>query len=424
MPDRTIAPPFRPIKSIQLPAIKKLDLPNGVPLYLADFAQQDVLKLEIYFEAGHAYAQKKGLKSVFSKMLLEGTTQKTGSEIIEEFSQYGGFPEISQQVTKLNFTIYGLPKFIGKYLHLLKDILQNASFPEEQLITQKRISSQSLQLNLEKTTYLAKRKMVQELFGPDHPYGRSHEVEDIETINCEDLLDYYQNRIKGKSFKIFASGRITDEEIKVISDTLGSLPVEDTNEIVVTFDQPNPGKYLILKPDNMQSTLRITRYTAGRKDPDFFKMMVANTTFGGFFGSRLMKNIREDKGYTYGISSSISPVKDKAYLTIGSDVVKQNTLDTLAEIEKEMKIMQDELISSDELELVKNYLSGSFAGSVTTAFEVMTRHKNIILNDLNSNYYDTLIDKISEVNPSEIQEMAQKYFNPSEMIEVIVGEKI
>ncbi|WP_304238290.1 pitrilysin family protein [Jiulongibacter sediminis] len=424
MPDRTLAPAFKPIKSIQLPAIKKIDLPNGVPLYLADFAQQDVLKLEIYFEAGHAYAAKTGLKSVFSKMLLEGTSQKSGSEIIEEFSQYGGFPEISQQVTKLNFTIYGLSKFIGQYMSLTKEILQNATFPEEQLTTQKKISAQGLQLNLEKTAYLAKRKMVQELFGANHPYGRSHEAEDIEAVNREDLCEFYQNRIKGKSFKIFASGKITDEEIKIISDTLGSLPVEETNEITVSFDQATPGKYLIPKPENMQSTLRIARYTAGRKDPDFFKMMVTNTTFGGFFGSRLMKNIREDKGYTYGISSSISPVKDKAYMTIGSDVVKQNTLDTLAEIEKEMKIMQDELISSDELELVKNYLAGSFAGSVTTAFEVMTRHKNIILNDLSADYYDTLIDKISEVEPFDIQQMAQKYFNPSEMIEVIVGEKI
>lgn len=424
MPDRTLAPAFKPIKSIRLPAIKKTELPNSTPLYLTDFAQQEVLKLEIYFEAGHAYAEKPGLSSVFSKMLLGGTTKKTGNQIIEEFSQYGGFPEITQNVTKLNFTIYGLPKYISEYLNLVKEILDDSVFPEDELQTQKRIAVQSLRLNLEKSAYLAKRMMVKQLFGSENPYGKTYEPEDIEAVHQEDLSDFYQKRLKGKSFKIFASGKITDKEIEVISDTLGNLSTEKTNEITIGFESPQTGQFLISRPDNMQSTLRISRYTPGRKDPDFFKMMVTNTTLGGYFGSRLMKNIREDKGYTYGISSSVSPVKDHAYLTIGSDVVKENTLNALSEIQKEMKIMQDHLVSADELDLVKNYLAGSFAGSVTTAFEVMTRHKNIILNHLSHDYYDTLIDNISEVKPQDIQEMAQKYLNPSEMIEVIVGEKI
>ncbi|MGR3811574.1 M16 family metallopeptidase [Jiulongibacter sp. NS-SX5] len=424
MLDRTQAPAFKPIKSIQLPELKSYTLPNGVPLYLTDFAEQDVLKLEIYFEAGHLYAEKPGLKALFSKLLLAGTKTKTSNEIVEGFSQYGGFPEITQQVSKFNFTTYGLPKYLKEYINLIVEILTTAEFPEKELITQKQIASQTLSLNLEKPAYLARKKMVNALFGTENPYGSSFEQEDIDDITIQDLKEFFDQRIKSKKFKVFLSGKIGQKEMKIINDTLGQLPAEPVSEKPIIFHKPEINKFLIEKKDNMQSTIRLARFTLGRNDPDFFKMMVCNTTFGGFFGSRLMKNIREDKGYTYGINSSISPIRETAYLAIGTDVIKANTIDTLNEIEKEMKTLRDQLMTEEELELVKNYISGSFAGSVTTAFEVMSRYKNIVLNDLDSSYYNTLIDRISEVNTFDVQRMAQRFLNPTEMLEVIVGERI
>ncbi len=424
MLDRSIAPEFHTIQSITLPAIEKAQFSNGSDLYIAGFGTQDVLRVELVFDAGYGYADHKGFKSLFSKMLLGGTTSKTATQVAEEFSLYGGFIEVSQQVDRLYLTIHGLNRNLKMYLETVVDILTNASFVQEELETQRKIAKQTLQLNLEKPSYLANRIYREKLFGKDHLLGQNDEMEDLDLISQANLKEFYETRIKGCQFSIFASGKVSDTEIKTIESVFGTLNLQDTEALPLEFNTLVPETTVIKKTDSMQSTIRMGKFMLGRKHPDFFRLMVCNTAFGGYFGSRLMKNIREEKGFTYGISSSISPVRETGYLTIGTDVVKENTKETLHEIQKEIKLLQNSLITEGELELVKNYMCGSFAGSVTTAFEVMNRQKSIVLNDLPLDYYDKFIQNVLAVTTLDVQEMANRHLNFDEMTKVIVGEVI
>lgn len=424
MLDRTISPAFHPIQSQKIPEIHSEFLSNGIPVFSAGFAKQDVIKLEMVFNAGSAFEPKSGISSMFSKMLLGGTKNKTSSELMAGFDQYGGFIEITSSVERLHIVLFGLQKFFDKYLALISEIISESIFPEEELETQRKISLQNLLLNQEKSTFLASQNFKQLLFGKEHPYGKTLERNHLESVSQKDLVKFYSEYIQGKAFQVFLSGKIDKQQKVQLEEYLGIASFEYKSEFNFEFETLPVSSLVVAMPDKMQSTIRLGKPLFNRKHPDFFKMIVCNTAFGGYFGSRLMKNIREEKGYSYGISSNMTPLKNFGYFLIGADVVKENTVDALNQIAIEIKEIQNNRVSENEIENVKNYVCGSFAGSITTAFDVMDKHRSRILADLPLNYYDDFIDRINEVNSEDIQEMAQKYLSIESMSEVVVGERI
>ncbi|WP_341228052.1 pitrilysin family protein [uncultured Arcticibacterium sp.] len=424
MLERSQAPAFKSVESVKLAEAEKDIFQNEIPLYSVGFASQEVIKLELVFEAGSAFEKKRGTSALFSKLLLGGTKTRTGSEIMAGFDQYGGFIEVSSRIERLYIVLYGLPKYLDKYLAIIKDMLENSVFPEDELELQRKISLQNMRLNMEKSSYLANREFKRAMFGSLNPYGSVLNGEDFETVTREDLINFYESNVQGKSFRIFASGNVKEKEKQLLNNFFGKESYMAQNRLDIPFEIFNPSKKLVTLENKMQSTIRLGKPLFDRLHPDFFPMAVTNTVFGGYFGSRLMTNIREDKGFTYGISSSINPLRGFGYMMIGSDVVKENTEDTLKEIEKEINLLRNEEVSQNELETVKNYMSGSFAGSITTAFELMDKHKNIILSELPSDYYDSFIDRINSVTTLQVSEVANKHLSMQALSEVVVGEKI
>jgi predicted Zn-dependent peptidase len=175
------------------------------------------------------------------------------------------------------------------------------------------------------------------------------------------------------------------------------------------------------RDDALQSSIRLGIKSINRKNKDYFKFSIMNTLLGGFFGSRLQKNIREEKGFTYGISSSLVPMYRSGYWAVGTDVKNENVAETISEVKKEMQILKDELVSEEELSLVKNYLMGSFTGELTQAFDIAEKVKIIELEGLDADYYDQFQDQIFSCTPSEIRDLANKYLDPSKLTEVVVG---
>ena len=424
MLDRTIAPEFKPLTSVSLPAIKSLKLKNGVEVHYADYAMQDIFKLELAFEAGSVFTPFKAMGVLFPSLLLGGTTKFKGSEILEKFDQYGGFIEVSQLKDRLYIILHGLTKYLDQCLEVLTHVLAESVFPEEELQLQKNIASQGLKVSLEKSANIAAREYREVLFGSQSPYGQNYEQKDIDLITREDLYEFYKANVLGKKFTIFLSGKITPAHINIIDSHLGQSTYSEQATFSFDFAEQAVAHRLIERMDNLQSSIKLGKMVIRRTHPDFFKLMVTNTLFGGYFGSRLMKNIREEKGYTYGISSSLSPLKSIAYITISSDVVKENTLDTLHEVAKEMDMLCNDMVPDKELEAVVNYMSGGYAASLTTPFEVMERYKTVVLEKLDKTYYDQLVGHLREVTKNDVLQMAQRYYRPETFHEIVVGERI
>ena len=425
MLDRTISPDFQTIKEVNIPPVQVITLSNGIALYVVNVGEQPILKIEFSFEAGNWQETQNGVSWFTSKMISEGTSKHSSSEISEYFDKFGSFIESGQGLDRANFVVYGLKKHLPYLLPMVRDLLNDAIFPEKELETLKNIQLQTLQVNSEKTAFIANKTFRKKVFGDIHPYGNSMTQEAIEVINQSELIDFYRNYWQGKPYRIYLSGNVGEAEIKLIEEYFGSQKIGQSIESR-TFPNiilPKGERILIDKAGVMQSSIRMGKQLMTRKHPDFFTMMLLNEVLGGYFGSRLMKNIREEKGLTYGISSNLALFGKAGYFVIGTDVKREFTQQTIDEIHKEIKILQTELISGDELEVVKNYMVGSFAGSLNTPFDIIDRYKVIFSENLPLDFYKNYIAKLQQVSDVMLLEAANKYLQADSLFEVVVGGK-
>lgn len=424
MLNRKQAPGFSSSHSVQLKAVQKQMLGNGICLYMLPSENLEVFKIELVFDAGSLYGNKFGQSFFTSKIMLGGTHRLSAHQVLEYFDQYGGFVEVSQNQERLYVILHGLTSHFDKYMSLIAEVLNDAVFPEEELSTQKSINLQSFKVNMEKTAFVSSLEMRKTIFGPDHFYGKSLDEKEINGIEREDLVSFYTDKVVERDFKVFLSGNFTDKQILLIESVFGTAKIkhEENKKLAGSPPEYSPGIQTIEKPDALQSSIRIGQRMFNRKHPDFYKFIVLNTLFGGYFGSRLMKNIREEKGFTYGISSSLIPLIDTGYFVIGTDVKAENTQETISEIHKEIKALQQTPVSEEELNLVKNYMAGSLIGGLNTPFEIMDKHKAIIFESLDENFYNDFIPNIQSVSPEDLIETAQKHLDISNLSQVVVGK--
>ena len=440
MLDRTISPDFQTIKAINFPPVKSLKLSNGIPLYVINVGEQPVIKFEFSFEAGNWQETQNGVSLFTAKMIMEGTSQHSSTQISEYFDRFGSFTESGHGLDRANFIIYGLKKHLPSLLPMVQELLQDSVFPVKELDSLKNIQLNSLRVNAEKTSFIANKTFRKTIFGDVHPYGNSLDETAIEAINQEVLRSFYRNHWIGKPFKIFLSGNISEIEIDLMEQYFGGLVVGgywdaqsdhgskgnmvggDTNHGADIFSTQGE-TILIGKEGAIQSSIRMGKYLMTRKHPDYFPMLLLNEILGGYFGSRLMKNIREEKGLTYGISSNLALFSQAGYFVIGTDVKREFTQQTIDEIHKEIKILQTELVSESELETVKNYMVGSFAGSLNTPFDIADRYKVIFSENLPFDFYQNYIPKIQQISAIQLLETANKYLGLETFTEIVVGGK-
>ncbi len=423
--DRVKSPDFQTIKSVNIPRIESLTFANGTPIHYISVGEQPVMKLEISFEAGNWFETQNGVSLFVAKMLGEGTSKHSAAEINAFFDQYGAFIEFGHGLDRANMTVYGLTKYLGNLLPMVYEILHDAIFPEKELAVFKNIQLQTLQVNTEKSSFVANKVFRKKAFGDTHPYGNSLDEASIQQIEREHLQAFYQSFWYNKKAKIFLSGKITENEVRLVEEYFGKNVITEAQEHEVSIVQQSERQepILIEKTSAMQSSIRMGKQLMTRKHPDYFNMLVLNETLGGYFGSRLMKNIREEKGLTYGISSNVSPFSRSGYFVIGTDVKREFTQQTIDEIHKEIQRLQNELIQPDELEVVKNYMIGSFAGSLNTPFDIADRYKVIFSENLPESFYDNYIANLQAVTSEMVLETANKYLAIDTLVEVVVGGK-
>ena len=423
--DRTQPPAFQAIHEIQLPAVGSHRLDNGIPLHVIAVAQQPVLRLECVFDAGTWYEQVPGSAFFATKMLSEGAGARSSAQISEYVDRYGAFLELNAGPDRASVVIYCLAKFLPNLLPLLSEMLHEPTFPQKELDDLRNITLQNLRVNYEKNAYLAGVLFRRQLFGAEHPNGRSQQPEAVEQLTRDSVVDFYERTVRNRPFQLILAGQATENEVLLINRMLGQFPIS-ADSLVGFSDTKLPDTHapvLAEKPESIQSSIRVGRRLFTRSHPDFFPMLVTNELLGGYFGSRLMRNIREEKGFTYGISSNMPAFRRDGYFLIGTDVNKENTRQTLDEIRKEIQILQTEPVSDDELETVKNFMSGEFVGSLNTPFEIADRYKIILLDGMPANFLTTYIEQIRAVTADSIIETAGRYLRTEDLIEVVVGGK-
>ncbi len=424
--DRTIAPDYQPVQDIRLASVDTQQLSNGAPLYIVAFDQQPVMRIEVNFDAGAWYEDQPATSFFAWKMLSEGTTTRTSAQISDAFDRYGAFLELNSGFDRGSLVVYCQPKHLANVLPLIAELMTEATYPEKEFEDLRTITLQNLKVSYEKTSHLASVRFRQKLYGQHHPYGRSQHPDTVGTLPRSEAVAFYNRHIRQQPFRVLLAGQVSLNEIALVNEILGQLPLEAhvadaaaPFPAIITDATPD----LIEKAGSLQSTIRLGRVLFKRDHPDFYKMLVTNEILGGYFGSRLMKNIREDKGFTYGISSNVGAFREAGQFLIGTDVKREFTQQTIDEIWKEIHKLQTEPVPADELVTVQNYMAGEFVGSLNTPFEIADRYKLILLDGLPVDFLSSYISRIRAVTVEDVQQMAQTYLAQDMLVEVVAGGK-
>jgi len=417
--DRKSPPPFAKEFSFDLPYPIRLQVGNGINLFWVK-GSKDIVKLDFIFQAGKWYEPKPGIAYFTAHMLEKGTANYSSAQISEIIDYHGAQLEISAGADFVSISLYSLSKNLRLVLPLLMELLQSPVFPSDELNLLLSIYEQNLKVNHQKTNFVAGKLLAKNIFGAQHPYGKSAEESDLKNISREDLMHYHTERFV--PFSIFLTGDLSNEEMVWLEQSLAPLNSSSRNEPnSKPVESVDAKKVAVKKEGSVQASLRMGKISITRADNDYAGFLLLNHILGGYFGSRLMKNIREEKGLTYGIYSSLSPNLHHSSFSIGADVNIDKCDETIREIGNELTRLQNELISEEELVVAKNHFLGSLQLEVSNPFSVTEKLKTIHLFDLPSDFYVHLFNRIGKTQAKDLQIMAQKHFMLEDFFTVQVG---
>lgn len=424
MLNRTITPPIKDAIdfNIVLNPYTKFILSNSAPVYYINDGAEEVAMIEFVFDAGNNFEDKTGIAAATNYLLKNGTQNKNAFEITEFFEYYGAWLNRRSNNETASITLHCLSKHLKELLPVIRELITEAIFPESELEIFQQNSIQQLSVNLLKCDFVANRLIDQYLYGPNHPYGRVSTKENLEAIQKEDLVSFYKKYYLKSRCRIFAAGRLPRDFEQILEAQFGDLALnEDILTPIHTRKLASEKKYFINNDEKgVQGAIRIARPFPNRKHPDFTKAVVLNTLFGGYFGSRLMANIREEKGYTYGIHSFLENHIEESSWIISTEAGTKVCEATIKEVYNEMQLLRDEPVNDEELLLVKNYMMGLNLGSVDGPFQIISRWKSLILNDLDESYFYDSINTIKNITPEELQQLSNKYLQQNDFYELLV----
>lgn len=423
MPDRKHAPEIVDAVNfkLQLKQAEKFVLKNGVEVYAVDAGAEEVLAVEWVFYAGNWFEEQNLVAATTNFLLRNGTSKKTAFQINEYFEYYGSYLNRACYNETATITLHCLSKHIKELLPSVRELIVDSVMPQEELDIYKQNMKQRLKVNLKKSDFVASRLIDVYLYGENHPYGKYSKLEDFDTLNREQLLDFYKKYYQQGKLVLFVAGKLPADIATLLDQYFGDLPNQPVALQEIMAQPVADRKYRITNDEaGVQGSVRMARSFPNRHHPDFMKVMVLNTLFGGFFGSRLMSNIREEKGYTYGIHSFIqNHIHDTAWM-ISTEAGKDVCEATIEEVYKEMKLLREQIVDEEELLLVRNYMMGGILGDLDGPFQIMGRWKNIVLNNLTEQYFYDSIHTIKTISAEELQFLAQKYLKPEEFYELVV----
>jgi zinc protease len=428
MLNRKIAPPIKDAIDfhLELPPYQKHVLKNGVEVYAINLGNLDTLMVSWTFYAGNSYEEKNLVAAATNALLKNGTSKRSAFEINEHFEYYGAYLSRACYHESADITLHCLSKHISELLPVVAELITDSVFPQEELDIYKKNGQQRLQVSLKKSDFVAGRLIDAYLYGPRHPYGKYSSLEDYAALEQPALKDFYRQYYQNGRCMIFVAGKLPDGILSQLEASFAGLPLRPLLAPVVPAFQEaiipaTEKKYHITNdPNGVQGSIRIARNFPNRHHPDFQKVQVLNNVFGGFFGSRLMTNIREDKGYTYGIYSYLVNNIQESGLIISTEAGKDVCAATIDEVYKEMRLLCDEPIEEEELQMARNYTIGTILGDLDGPFHVAARWKNILLNNLDGNYFYEGIRTFKSIEPEELRELARKYLNPADFYELVV----
>lgn len=422
MPNRRTPPNIYLPPATYLPKARHWTLRNGLQVVAIGGAKAPILRLELIFDAGRPYERQRLLARAANQLITEGSRSKSAAELERFFEYYGTSLRTPNHFDTGHLVVFTILSHLPHILPVLAEVIAEPAFTEADFAIFIKRSKQALREDLSDPDTIAYRHFTEDVFGPDHPYGYNGQLEDYKTLSLPDVKAHYKRTYGAANAKLLVAGQINAEVEALIDRYLGQLPSGEAQQAEQWTEQKErPGLLQIQRPKAQQSLIRQGGQLFSRDHPDYPGMTVLNTIFGGFFGSRLMRNIREDKGYTYGIDSSIDFMRHGGFLTIAADVANENLSKVRQEIALEIEKLQQDRVSPSELDLVRAFLLGDLLAEVDGPMNIAERYQTILVENSQTEHFDRLVDEVRSIDADRIRELAQTYLNTSAFWEVVLG---
>ena len=421
--DRSIPPVIHQIDKIELPSPSKNTLSNGIPVIGFNLGSQEVVHIQLIFDGG-TKRQLKNLEAGYTNKLIgEASNLYKQGEISSKIDYYGAFFEHSMSKDFAALSLYTPTKYIQEVLPVFAEAILHPKFEQEIFETHISNGKHKQKIALEKVATIARNEFFNLLF-ENHPYGSKIKLEDYDLIQLSDLELFYKNHYTRENCTIFISGKYDDSLLQQLETAFSILPSGKSLKSIPFKNNSPAKKEFFLKEGAIQSGIRIGKVLDVEfGSQDYFDLKIANMILGGYFGSRLMSNIREDKGYTYGINSGIGALEQAIYFSIATEVGANVTHSAIEEIYKEMQILSQELVSEKELEMVKNYMLGSILKASDGPFSIEELYKSIYFKGETLDFFNTYVHRINQIQPNDVLTVFNKYLSAESLLEVVAGKK-
>lgn len=401
-------------------------LGNGVPVYLIGNGAVDLLRIEFVFNAGQLAESVHMAASATNAMLTEGTTSHDATSINDLIDSTGAVFNHMADKDSAGLVTVTLTRKLAEVMALVEEVLLHPTFPEKEfrMLTDKRL--QAFLTGRQKTSLIARELFYQALCGDSNAYGRITTPEDYAAIRTDDLRAFHSRHYRPDNMYITVAGRNPEQALPVLERHFSGPGTGEWHNPVIPsliFSSASPGTIFREMGNSVQSTVRLGWRGITRDHPDYQGLQVATMILGGYFGSRLMRNIREEKGYTYGIHAVSGAFHGIGYITVMTDVANVYREVTIKEIWSEIDRLRNEEVHAEEMMLVRNHLMGEIARMFDGPFAVAEAIRGIIDYNAGADYYTRLAETVSSITPGKIKELFNTYFNPGDSYEIIVGAK-
>ena len=414
-------PEIHAIERVDLPAPERVDLGNGARLYVVDAAQQPVVKLEVLIEAGRWQEHRASVAQAANVLWREGTEGLTGAAAAERIDFYGATLQGYNSLDHTGFTLYVLEKFLPQVLPIVFDLLLAPSFPRKEVDTFVERAVAQLRINADKPDVQGYRLLTEALFGRSHPYGYNSSEAGLRSVTRADLQRHHTLHYLGGNTQAFLSGRVSAQSRALVEEQLERLPRGESRPNDYALAPATERHVRRVLPNSLQSAVRLGRTCGKRTHADYAGLYVLNTVLGGYFGSRLMSELREERGLTYNVYSSVDTMRYGGYLYLSAEVAQGQEAEALAAVREEMQRLREERLGDEELDMVRSYLTGAYLSMVDGPFNTAETIRTLRAEGAPLLHFDRLVDTTRAITAAELQRLAQAWLDPADFVEVVVG---
>ena len=413
-------PEIHPISLPRVPHYEVTKAANGTPLYTLHNSTQGVVRVSFVFRAGTSYQTVPFSASTVVNTLSEGTQNLSGEQIAEGLDFVGSYYDANIDRDWSVVTFCSLGKFIDPTLNIAEEVILRPSFPEREIASYCAKRKEQLHIQRSKPEQLSRELFGKSLFGENHPYGITSSEEAYDDLTPELLREFYQAHYNAANAFAVISGDFGPEVEERVKAILAALPEgkEASREIPPLESVPFAKESL---EGAVQSSVKIGIPLFSRTHPDFIPLQVLATAMGGYFGSRLMQNLREEHGYTYGAYAAMINLDQSGYFVMSAEVAAEHTDEAIAEFFNELERIASKPIGEEELEIVRKIIVGDVMRIFDGPFGAADVTIENIQNGERNNYTEHFMERVRTITPAELLAVAERHLQKNRCTVTIIG---